>query len=379
MPAHVVILGAGFGGLELSTRLAEELPDAVHVTLIDKSDSFVFGFAKLDVLFGHDTLDGVRIHYRDIARPNVTFRQETVQSIDPHARRVVTDGGTYDADVLVVALGADVDRALTPGFVEAGHEFYTPEGADALRPVIQAFDRGRVVIGVLSRFFKCPPAPYETAFMLHDDLVRRGVRDDVQIELHTPLPMPIPVSPDVSAAVLALLAERDITHVAESTVTHLDPASKHAHTDGGAAIPFDLFLGIPIHHAPKVVVESGLTEDDGWIAADHRTFATRFPDVYAVGDITSAPVPRAGVIAEGEAGTVADVLVARFTGGADPAPYAGELRCYLEMGGGMVGAVDVAFMREGGPRAVFDPPSLAHADEKREFGASRRARWFGSS
>jgi NADH dehydrogenase FAD-containing subunit len=116
--AHVVVLGAGFGGLELSTRLSESLRERVRVTLIDQSDSFVFGFTKLDVMFGHVELDSVRCHYRDIAKPSVDFRRETVVAVEPDRKRVVTDAGRYDADFLVVALGADLVPDATPGFVE---------------------------------------------------------------------------------------------------------------------------------------------------------------------------------------------------------------------------------------------------------------------
>src|SRR3954453_18653369 len=105
MPTRVVILGAGFGGLELTTRLADEVPNEVEVTLIDKEDSFVFGFSKLDVMFGHSGLDGVRNRYADIVKPSVDFRQATITSIDPNSRHVVTDAGEFDADILVVALG----------------------------------------------------------------------------------------------------------------------------------------------------------------------------------------------------------------------------------------------------------------------------------
>lgn len=159
-------------------------------------------------------------------------------------------------------------------------------------------------------------------------------------------------------------------------VRRIDPAAKVAHLEDGRQLAYDLFLGVPVHCAPPVVVESGLTED-GWIPVDPATFATRFPDVYAIGDVTSAPVPRAGVIAEGEAATVADVLVARLKGGAPPSPYEGRVLCYIEMGDNRVGKVDVTFLTGGAPTALFSPPSSALADEKRRFAATRRTRWFG--
>jgi len=263
----------------------EKLGELVEVTLIDRSDAFVFGYTKLDVMVGARTLDQVRLPYRDIAKPGLRFRQESVVSIDPHARRVVTDGGSYEADVLVVALGADYDVAATPGLAEGGYEFYSPEGAARVAEVLQGFDRGAVVISVLGPLFKCPPAPNEAALMLHDLFVQRGVREDVTITLTTPLTSPIPVSPETSQAIEALLAERGIAHWPSSLVSRLDPAAKVAHLADGRMLAYDLFLGVPVHRAPTVVAESALAED-GWIPVDRATFATRFPGVYAIGDVT---------------------------------------------------------------------------------------------
>src|ERR1700677_4827752 len=121
MRTRVVVLGAGFGGLELTSILSEALGDAIDIVLIDKSDVFVFGFSKLDVMFGRKRAAEVRYPYRDIVKPGVRFLQTTVRSFDPAARSVVTDAGTFDADILVVALGADLDPAATPGLLEGGH------------------------------------------------------------------------------------------------------------------------------------------------------------------------------------------------------------------------------------------------------------------
>src|SRR5437764_12743817 len=125
MPKRVVILGAGFGGLELATRLADQVPDEVDVTLIDKNDAFVFGFSKLDVMFGRSRPDAVRLAYSEIAKPGVRVVRETITAIDAEARRVTTQAGIHEADVLVIALGADYDMDATPGLAEGGNEFYS--------------------------------------------------------------------------------------------------------------------------------------------------------------------------------------------------------------------------------------------------------------
>ena len=210
MTSRVLVLGAGFGGLELATMLSEALADEVDVTLIDKGDSFVFGYSKLDVMFGRATPEAVQLPYREYVKPGVRFVQETITAIDPEARRVTTDAGTYEADVLVVALGADYDMDATPGLAESGDEFYSFAGAVRMRDAIQGFSKGHVVVGVCGAPFKCPPAPSECALLLHDQLVARGVRGDCEITLVLPFGRPVPPSPETSAALVAAFAERDI-------------------------------------------------------------------------------------------------------------------------------------------------------------------------
>ncbi len=374
---NVVILGAGFAGLELATRLAEDVPDEVDVTIIDSSDAFVFGFSKLDLMFGRAELDAVRIPYTRFEKPSVRFARETVLSIDPASRRVVTDGATYEPDILVVALGADIDPAATPGAVEEGTEYYSVEGANHVRSVLPTFEGGDVIVGVLGPYFKCPAAPFETAIMLHDYLEKRGVRSASTIKVVSPMPKPIPISEEASAGILRALEERDIGWWPQSKFTALDPATKTATLADGQRIPYSLFLAIPVHRAPKVVAESALVEEDGWIAVDIRTFATKFDNVYAVGDITSAPVPRVGAIAEGEARTLADALVQQLRGGPAPEPYKGMATCYIEFGGPTVARFDANFLGGPTPTGTFTEASEEIAASKVEFGASRRRRWFG--
>jgi len=376
MKTRVVVLGAGFGGLELASTLSEELGDTVDVTLIDKNDAFVFGYSKLDVMFGRTTLDAVRLPYREIAKPGVRFLQETITAIDPEARSVRTEGGVYEADVLVVALGADYDFEATPGLAEGGNEFYSVAGAQRLAGIIPAFSEGHAIIGVCGAPFKCPPAPSECALLLHDYLSARGVRGACEITLVMPLPSPVPPSPDTSRALQDAFAERDIRFVPHRRPSSLHPARRVAVLDDGSELPYDLFLGVPKHRAPDVVIESGMTED-GYVPVDSRTLQTRFPSVYAVGDVTTAGVPKAGVFAEGAARVVAKSLIASIRGGEQPPPYDGIGICYIEFGAGRVGRVEVDFLSGPKPTGTFGEPSDALAADKRHFGSSRRARWFG--
>ena len=372
---RVVVLGAGFAGLELSSRLSEELGDETDVVLIDKTAGFVFGFSKLDVMSGRTTADAVFHPYADFVKPGVQFVQTAITSIDATNKRVETDAGTFEGDILVIGLGADLDPAATPGLLEGGYEFYTEAGAFALRDVLAEFDGGRVVIGVTRPPFKCPPAPSETALMMHDLLVRKGVRDRSEITLVMPFPVPIPPAPDASQALLTAFEEHGITWMPERGVRALDPARRVAILTDDTEVPHDLFLGIPVHVAPPVVIESGLTVD-GWIPVDPATLATAYPDVYAVGDVTSVGTPKAGVFSEGQAKVVADEIIARHRG-QDTASYDGRGICYFEFGDGKVGKVDVVFLPGQPPVGTLAGPSIDLAGDKAEFGATRARRWFG--
>jgi sulfide:quinone oxidoreductase len=374
---RVLVLGAGFGGLEVTSRLSEALGDDADVTLIDRTDSFVFGFSKLDVMFGKRSPDAVRLPYHTIAKPGVRCVQETITSIDPNAKRVTTDGDTYEGDVLIVALGADLDLSATPGLAERGNEYYTEEGAGRLRDVLPSFERGHAIVGVCGDTFKCPPAPSEAGLLLDGYLRGRGRRDDVTIHVVIPFGKPVPPSPETSEALLEAFAERGITFIPSRTVAALDDGE--AVLDDGRRLPCDLFLGIPVHRVPAVVESSELAVN-GWIPVEPRTLETRFPGVYAVGDVTSVGTPKAGVFAEGAAKVVADRLIATARGVDASALYDGKGSCYIEFGDDEVARVDVDFFSTPGrPTGTWTPPSTRTAEEKSEFKRSRSERWFGPS
>jgi sulfide:quinone oxidoreductase len=246
----------------------------------------------------------------------------------------------------------------------------------AVHDVLAAFEGGRVVIGVTSTPFKCPPAPSEAALLMHDYLTDRGLRDRSEISLVTPLGAPIPPSPDASKALLAAFAERDIRVHFSQLVRELDPARKVARLADGGEIPYDLFLGVPVHQAPAVVQASGLCAD-GWIPVNPHTLETAFPGVYAVGDVTSVGTPKAGVFAEGQAAVVAAAIIARQAARESSVQYDGRGQVYMEFGHCQVARLDLTFAAGRPPTGTFEAPSTDLTGHKSEFVTTRIQRWLG--
>ncbi|HVS68780.1 MAG TPA: FAD/NAD(P)-binding oxidoreductase [Mycobacteriales bacterium] len=373
---QVLVLGAGFGGLELAARLSDAAADQIDVTIIDQNDSFVFGYSKLDVMFGI-TRETWRTYYRDLNRPSVTFRQERIIAVDPVAKTVRTTEGEYRGDVIVIALGADLDVAATPGLTD-NDEFYSVAGAERFVDRIRDFNQGHAVVAVAATPYKCPPAPSEVALMLHHVLTQRGTRKDTDITVVSPLPSPVPPSPETSAALLSAFEERGITFRGSTRMTAVDGGRKIITLDDGEQVGYDLLLAIPRHTAPDVL-SSLPSGNDGWVQVDPHTLLTAHPDVYAIGDCADAPVPRAGAFAERAAVFVAERVLAMLDN-RPVAPYDGYGSCYIEFGGGRVASVEVTFMSagtvKGGP---FNEPSLTIGREKEDSGPARIARWFGGA
>ena len=376
MKLRVLILGAGFGGLETMALLSDALGENLDLTLLDRNDTFYFGYSKLDVLFGRKPPEAVKIPYRHIQKPGVRFVQAMLTNIDPERKRVTTNKGVFDADVLVVALGADYAPEATPGLTAGGNEYYSFAGAMRLRELLPTFIKGHAIVGVMGPSFKCPPAPSEAALLLHDYLTSRGVRDNCTISLVMPFGVPIPPSPAISKALLEAFAERGITFVKDRLVSAFDPARRVVILNDGSELPCDLLLGIPKHRVPAVVEASGLAQD-GWIPVDKHTLETRFPGVYAVGDVTSVGTAKSGGFAETQGRVVAAEIIARHRGEPMPPGYDGTSGCYVEFGDGRIGRVDVDFFSGPQPTGTFRAATVEMMQEKIEFGATRRAYWFG--
>ncbi len=375
----ILILGAGFGGLETATGLAEALDDGYEITLVDRNDAFFIGFSKIDVLFGRATAPEVSYRYEYLRADGVRFVRDTITGIDTDGRSVRTTQHALAYDHLVVALGADLDPGAVPGFVESGgHEFYSMRGAEALRPVLETFTAGTLVLGIFRPPYKCPPAPYEVACQLHDFFAARGVRDAVDLKMVIPGPRPVK-NPRVSEMLEAQLSEHGVELLTEHPIESIDWEGGRALTAKGA-VPYDLFVGVPVHTPPDVVARSKLS-DGGFVAVDEGTLETRVPEVYAVGDVTTIPVgdkavPKAGAFAEDAARTVVSEILRREGLARERAPFHARGACYFEVGGGRVAKVDADYLGGEKPAATVTGPSEELHGDKEGFAASRRDRWF---
>jgi sulfide:quinone oxidoreductase len=205
------------------------------------------------------------------------------------------------------------------------------------------------------------------------------MRDVVEMATTFPMQRPVPVTGAVSQMFRDGLASRGIEELPQHLVTSIDPNAHTARLATGETLPYDLFVGIPVHRAPEPLAAAGLAVN-GWVPVDQTNLRTKFQRVYALGDVCSGPrtVPKAGIFAEAAARVVADDITADISGRDPPAPYEGSGVCYAEFGDGLVSKVEVNFLRGESPAAERHDPSLEYAAEKAQFGATRRARWFGT-
>ncbi len=376
--ASVLILGGGFGGLAAAHSLRRLLPDSDEIYLVDRSPTFVIGFRKTWAVVGHSTLEEGTRALDSLQSGGVTFIQGSVDSIDPEGLAAVVDGNRIEADAMVVALGAALDRAVIPGLEAHALDFYDPASVPAAQQAIDAFEGGTVLIGIFGEPYKCPPAPYELALLLQETFHERGV--PANLEVFTPKPMSLPILGEAGCSI--------IESRLEANGVHFLPNHRPISVETGAVRfstarrSFDLLIGVPPHKVPNVVQESGLTGEHGWVEVNPLTLATRFEQVYAIGDVTQLsladgkPHPKAGIFAEAMAEVAASHIAARLKGGISEAVYSGEGHCFLEMGRGQAALVRGRFMAKPAPEVELTEPSEAFFEAKMAFERERLARWF---
>ncbi len=376
---RVLVLGGGFGGIATARRLKQKLDPKDEVILVDRRDYFMVGFRKSWALVGESTLEAGQRPLESLTGIGVRVIRDSITKINPGAREAFLGDQQIDADALVVALGAELAPEAIPGFQQHAFNVYDAQDIPRAAAALSAFSGGRLLLGIFGAPYKCAPAPYEMALLIHDSFKRRGVK--ASIEVFTPQPMSLPVLGQVGCDVIeSRLADHGITFLANHKATAIEAGEV---VFGEKRRPYDLLLGVPPHQPPAVVRESGLVGNSGWVSVNARSLETQFAGVYAIGDVVQIqmpngkPLPKAGIFAEAMGETVADRIAATFNGQEPEATFKGEGGCYLEVGGGQAMMVKGNFLAEPEPEVILTEASAQYLSEKRDFETQRLQAWFG--
>jgi sulfide:quinone oxidoreductase len=382
MSAHVIVIGGGVGGTVVASEVRRLLPSEHRITLIERSSSFYLGASLLRVIVGERKPEDIVRPMTALSHQRVDVIHAEVERIDPTRRRVVAGGRELDADHLIVALGAELDASAIPGLGDAGHSFYSLEGAVALRDALARFDAGRLVVLTAAPGYKCPAAPYEAAMLMEWHLRQRGVRGKASVDVYAAESAPMGVAgPSVSAAMRSLLGAKDIAYHPDHQIVRADADRRRLHFANGSEASYDLLAFVAPHQAPRVVRDAGLTGESGWIPVDRETLRTRFDRVWAIGDVTGItlkmgkPLPKAATFAAGEAEAVARSVAAEIGIGGPSAPYAALGECWVETGDGAAAHGRGDFFGDPAPVVALEPPTADALAAKEAWERDWLARW----
>jgi sulfide:quinone oxidoreductase len=344
-----VILGGGFGGISAANALRELLPAEHKIVVVDASSRFYVGAGKTWIMLGERSFEQISQSREALLAPGVRFVESKVQGIDLPGRNVSLASESLSWDYLVIALGADLNPAKVPGLAAAAHTFYSVEGAQRLKIELEKFAGGDVVMLIPKAPFKCPPAPYEAAMLLHHAFERRGLGGKARLAIYTVEGAPMATAgPEMGKFIKDELALRKIAYFPQKNTLRVDGAAQRVMFEDGSEARYDLLIAVPPHEAPQVVRDAQLTNQSGWIPADPKTLQIKQPsdahNVYVVGDITvvalpgrfkpemGLSLPKAGVFAEGHGRTAAHHIAASILGQKPDTSYDGKGYCFLETG-----------------------------------------------
>ena len=382
MGKQILILGAGFGGLTAAHTLRSGLRSDHKITIVDKQPLFFMGLTKLWVLNGTRQVGDNPGNRTLLAKKGIDFIEGEVRSINVGRKEAIVGKRKLTFDYLIIALGADYSPTSTPGFSQYAKNLYTESGCAEIRDQLRSVTSGTITILVCGLPFKCPPAPYEATMIIDDILRKRGVRENVRLQIVTPESHPLTLlGTEAGMMVTHLLEERGIEYHPSERVKEI--RSRSVLTASGKEISHDLLFGVPTHVSPSVVREAGLTDQSGWIPVNARTLATSTPQVYAIGDCAGPRtpkgqlLPRAGILAEEQGKVAAANLVQEIEGAEPRQEFQGNGSCFMEVGGGKAAPVRASFYAEPNPTWDSTPPNAEGFREKQRFLEARMNAWFG--
>jgi sulfide:quinone oxidoreductase len=379
----ILVLGGGIGGLVASNSLEATLGSQVKIRLIERKQDFHFPPSFPWLMLGMRKAEQVQRNLSSLKKKGIDIVRDEVLSIDPENRIVKTKNDQFSFDYLIIALGAEYDLDLVPGFKEHAHHIYDLKSALRLQKAIQEFSGRDVAVGVSRTPFKCPAAPYEAALLLDHHFKKKGLGGKIKIRFFSPESNPLPsAGPDAGKGTLDFMSSRGIETMFRVKLKEVRPGE--AVFDNGTTLPFDLLFAVPPHRCPQSVVDAGLTDQTGWIPVDPATMQTKHDHVYAVGDVTSVPtpsgfvpyLPKAGTFAHGQADTVAHNLGVEIKGRGTKTTYDGNGECFLMTGGDEAAFVKGTWFAKPHPDIKFHSPSHTLYEQRVAFEKSWMSQRF---
>lgn len=347
---NIVILGGGTGGIVTANKLRKTLPPNIEITLVERNKLHSFAASYLWLMVNQRKAEKISAPLSNLVDKGVRIIFEEAKSIDISNNIVVTENQKIVYDYLVISLGAELDQNFLNRYEEDIHNFYTYEGAQKLRNKLSGIESGEIVIAIEALPYKCPGAPYEAAMLIADYVKKRKLEDKVNISLFTPEPQPLPVAgPELGKSVSDLLIQKGIRFFPRRQMSDVNPGNKTIILNDSNEQKYDLLVVVPKHNPPRLVVDSGLADESGWIPVDKNTLQTNVENVYAIGDVNSITIPgkwqpdkpmklpKAGVFAHSQAITVAEIIAAKIKGKQTSSTFCGDGFCMLEAGEDLAG------------------------------------------
>lgn len=378
---HVLILGGGFGGLAAANEIRNNLSSSqVKITIIDKKDWFMVGFAKLWIIKGTRTFENSIGSLNQLIKKEINFLKEEILQIDLQNKNIKTTTKILSYDFLIIAMGAVLAPEKIQGLIENGMNLYDHNQLTEIHKKIKNMKSGNIAISIMGMPYKCPPAPFEASLLIDSMLREEGVRDSIQIHFYSPAPITLPAAgPEISEKILSLINSENIIFHDSCKIKSIEK-NKMIFQNGEEAY-FDLLLAVPPHVAPKVIYESGLAKENGFIPIN-RDCKTSFENVYAVGDVTTLTVidtmtvPKAGVFAEGEAIAVAQNIISHIQNKNELSLFDGKGGCFIESGRDTASIIEVDMFSESKPVTKLTESTSKHLDEKLQFEKERLSKWL---
>lgn len=355
----ILVLGGGIGGVVSAVELRKTLDENHRIIVFDKQPQHLYAPSLLWLMVGQRKPGKITRDLNRLEQKGIDFVNGEITHIDPDQKTVVVNGTTYSGHYMIISLGAALND--DPSLKQAGHNFYSLEGAKSFEKALRQFSGGRVVVLVSAKPFKCPAAPYEAALLINDYLKEHSI--PAEVELYTPEAGPMGVAgAEVSGKVKKLIESKGIRYYPEYQWT--GTSNKNTlRFDNDTEVTPDLLAYVPEHRCPTVISQTDLIGDNGWIALKNdQTMETHFEGVYAIGDATGVvlpagkSLPKAGVFAHNQAEAVAHNIATKINGKGSLKKFEGNGQCFLETGSGKAGYASGNFYARPEPRVKMNPP-----------------------